>query len=189
MQEQTLRIHHLLPASRVNGPGLRAVIWVQGCTLGCPGCFNPETHTGAAGSTMPVDDVVQWIEAQPGVEGITLSGGEPLQQMRPLLALLERVRQKTALSVVLFSGYTWQEINAMPAKDRLASLVDVLIAGRYIADQRLAHGLKGSSNKTMHFLSPRYTAQDMQQVQEAEVIIGPDGEIILSGIDPLKWQP
>jgi anaerobic ribonucleoside-triphosphate reductase activating protein len=183
----SLRIHHFLPISQVNGPGKRAVVWVQGCTLGCPGCFNPLTHLNTGGENILIDDLfhqVKLLENQ--VEGITISGGEPLQQLRPLLKLLAQIRRETDLSILIFTGYSWVEINQMPLARELLANIDVLLAGRYDANQRVAAGLLGSSNKTIHFLSTRYNLTDLQSLPEAEVIIGEDGEIIYSGIDPLR---
>jgi anaerobic ribonucleoside-triphosphate reductase activating protein len=184
----SLRIHHTEPLSRANGPGARAVIWVQGCTLGCPGCFNPETHA-RGGQTKTVAELVRWVQTLRGkIEGLSISGGEPLQQLNGLLPFLEQVRQETDLSVVLFSGYSWGEIQQMPQAPQLLAQIDVLLAGRYDASQRVAHGLLGSSNKTVHFLSSRYTPADLETVPEAEVILTDHGEIIFSGINPLQWE-
>lgn len=188
---ESLRVHHLLPASRSNGPGLRAVIWLQGCTLGCPGCFNPDTHAAAGGQVMAAADLAAWAQdcaAAEGVEGVTISGGEPLQQAHPLRALLEQLRAQTNLSVVLFSGLNRDEIQRSPALARTAGLADVLLAGRYQADRRLAAGLRGSANKSVHFLSGRYSPADLEDVPAAEVFIAPDGSLTLSGIDPLTWD-
>lgn len=75
----TLRLHAFLPRSRANGPGWRSVVWVQGCSLGCPGCFNPQTHNREeVGEAVEVAEVMQRILAA-GTEGVTVSGGEPLQ--------------------------------------------------------------------------------------------------------------
>lgn len=188
MNEQTLRIHQFVPSSRANGPGLRAVLWVQGCTLGCPGCFNPETHAAQNGSVVTVDTLFQQIAALQGeIEGLTVSGGEPLQQRKPLQALLERVRRETGLSVLVFTGFSWEELPKFPRIEDFLSCVDVLLAGRYLNTQRVASGLLGSANKTVHFLTPRYTSADLEAVPEAEVIIGEDGQVTFSGINPLKW--
>jgi anaerobic ribonucleoside-triphosphate reductase activating protein len=121
------------------------------------------------------------------IEGITISGGEPLQQPRPLLALLKKVRAHTPLSILIFSGYTWEEIQGLPFGPEILAHCDVLIAGRYVASQRLAHGLLGSTNKRVHLLTERYTMIDLQEVPPAEVLVTPDGEVLLSGIDPLNW--
>jgi anaerobic ribonucleoside-triphosphate reductase activating protein len=185
----SLRIHQFLPASYANGPGRRAVLWVQGCSLGCHGCFNPETHALARGEARGVDEMMADIKSQAGaIEGITVSGGEPLQQLPALLALLERVREETPLSTILFTGYTFDEVLSLaPESVRLLACVDVLIAGRYNHSKRLASGLIGSANKTIHFLTDRYGAGDLQSVPEAEVVITPDGHLLMTGIDPASW--
>lgn len=183
-----LRIYHTEPSSRSNGPGWRAVIWLQGCTLGCPGCFNPETHPQPAGRIAGTDELAEWVLSLSGkIEGLTISGGEPLQQMNGLLPLLERIRAASNLSVVLFSGYTWGEIHKMPRSHQLLASIDVLLAGRYHSELRQARGLLGSKNKTVHFLTTRYSQADLDAVPEAEVILTDHGEIIFSGINPVKW--
>ena len=183
-----LRLHHFEPASRVNGPGTRSVLWLQGCTLGCPGCFNPLTHPSDGGSLYSTDEILARILAQrEQIEGITISGGEPLQQTAPLAALLRAVKQAAQLSIVLFTGFTWSEVNRLPGAVEILASVDVLLAGRYDAAKRVASGLLGSSNKSVHFLTPRYTQADLDQVPEAEILIQPDGEVRFSGIQPLQW--
>jgi anaerobic ribonucleoside-triphosphate reductase activating protein len=188
MEGPALRIHQFLPCSRANGPGARAVIWTQGCSLACPGCYNPQTHPPTGGELLPVAILFQRLAALgDSIEGVTISGGEPLQQRRALFALLQRVRRETALSVLVFTGYTWDEVQRMPDADTLLACVDVLIAGRYDATQRLARELRGSANKTVHFLTQRYRMEDLQAVCPAEVLITPEGVIQLSGIDPISW--
>jgi len=183
-----LHVHHFLPYSYANGPGARAVFWLQGCSLGCPGCFNPGMHPFNGGELISVEQALQRIlTVQEPIEGITISGGEPLQQRQALLAFLKEVRERTDLSVLLFSGFTWDEIQRFPQAAELAAYVDVLISGRYIESQHLAHGLLGSTNKCLHFLTDRYALQDLQSVPEAEIIVTETGEILMSGIDPLKW--
>ena len=183
-----LRIHRFLPASRANGPGLRAVVWVQGCSLGCPGCYNPETHAHAGGEAVSVDVLFHRIDALgDSIEGVTISGGEPLQQLRPIAELLRRVRAETRLSVLMFSGYSWDEIRRMPQAEGMLACLVVLIAGRYHHTRRVARDLRGSANKTVHFLTPRYGPANLEQVPPAEVLITPAGEVVMSGIDPLRW--
>ncbi len=186
MSSEWIRIHELLPASRANGPGARAVVWVQGCSLGCPGCFNPLTHPLRGGRTVPVDDLVEEVLGLRGeIEGLTVSGGEPLQQLSPVTALLDGVRAQSDLSTLLFTGYTWQELQRMSGASRLLDCLDVVLAGRYDASRRLARDLRGSANKTAHFLTPRYTAADLEGVPTAEVTISPSGEVVATGIDPV----
>src|SRR5262245_17271767 len=101
---ESLRVHAFLPSSRANGPGLRAVLWTKGCSLGCPGCFNPQTHAFTGGERVPVEALFgRLVDRGDAIEGLTVSGGEPLQQFRPLLVLLRRVREQTPLSVIVFT--------------------------------------------------------------------------------------
>lgn len=186
--EREILVHHLEPSSRANGPGLRAVLWVQGCALGCPGCFNPESHTFDQGEVWQVEALFdRLLQTAPTIEGLTISGGEPVHQHRALARLLTLVRANTSLSTLIFSGYRMEEIRRLPGTEKFLSLIDVMIAGRYDATNRVANGLIGSANKEIHFLTNRYSPADLQRVPHGEVIISPDGEIILSGIDPLQW--
>jgi anaerobic ribonucleoside-triphosphate reductase activating protein len=188
MTRDQLRLHAFVPCSRANGPGARAVLWVQGCSLGCPGCFNPATHPFSGGEAVAVDEPFRRLAALGNtIEGVTISGGEPLQQLRPLVALLRRMRRETQLSALVFTGYAWDEVQRMAEANSLLHCVDALIAGRYDQTQRLARDLRGSANKTVHLHSDRYTLDDLQTVMPAEVIITAEGEVMLSGIDPVKW--
>jgi len=178
-----LRLHAFLPRSRANGPGWRSVVWVQGCSLGCPGCFNPQTHErDEVGEKVGVAEVMEQILAA-GTEGLTVSGGEPLQQAEAVLALLEEARA-AGLSTLLFTGLTWEEIQRLSLAPRIMCCVDVLLAGRYVAEQRVANGLIGSANKTVHLLSSRHTREEIAATPEAEAVILPDGRVIFSGISP-----
>lgn len=184
--EYWLRVHHFEPLSYSNGPGKRAVLWLQGCTLNCTGCFNPSTHSNSGGKLIHGNELQERLfRISHKIEGLTISGGEPLQQLKSLVSLLTQIRNKTELSVILFSGYTFEEIRTMPQSDRLIYLVDVLIAGRYDHAIPSSNPWLGSGNKTVHFFSSRYSMDDLQRVPSAEVIIQPNGEIVSSGIHPL----
>jgi anaerobic ribonucleoside-triphosphate reductase activating protein len=161
------------------------VLWFQGCTLGCSGCFNPNTHAAEPPWQVPVADLVAQIVAEAeSIEGITLSGGKPLQQPEALLELLFTVRAQTTLSVILLSGSTLFEVQHLPLGPSILAHIDVLIAGRYVQTRRLAYGLRGSANKTVHLLTDRYTLEDIEQILPAEVIIDVAGDIAISGVDP-----
>jgi anaerobic ribonucleoside-triphosphate reductase activating protein len=185
MASENLLVHHIEPTSLVNGPGRRFVVWVQGCTLGCPGCFNPATFPKDGGIEIPVELLAEQILAQKDIiEGVTISGGEPLQQVQALSSLLRIIKNESQLSMLVFSGFAWDEIQRLPHSQELLTSVDILLAGRYQAEKRIARGLLGSSNKTTYFLSGRYTMRDLEEIPEAEVLIGRDGSITATGIDP-----
>jgi anaerobic ribonucleoside-triphosphate reductase activating protein len=189
MKDQVLRIHAFRPCSRVNGPGRRAVLWVQGCSLRCPGCFNPETHPFEGGQVVSVEALGQRLmDLRDGLEGLTVSGGEPLEQVAGVAALLRRVKAETELSVVMFTGFAWDELERGGSSSPLPLLcdVDVLIAGRYDRTQPLGQRLRGSANQTVHLLTNRYTLEDLEVVPPAEVVFTPAGDVVMSGVRPLR---
>jgi anaerobic ribonucleoside-triphosphate reductase activating protein len=183
-----LKLHHYESSSKANGPGDRAVIWVQGCSLRCPGCFNSSTHVPSGGFTIGVTELYEKIiKDSTELEGITLSGGEPLEQRTALIKFLKLIRT-THLSVIILTGYTWQEINAFPESAEIIDFSDLIIAGRYEKQNRMASNLLGSTNKTLHFLTARYSLSDFTDLAEAEIFISPNGAILITGINPLNLQ-
>ncbi len=188
MRRPALLLHQIIPASRSNGPGLRCVIWVQGCRLGCPGCFNPETHSFEGGSLIGIEELsAQFLSLGSGIEGLTISGGEPFHQAAALAHLVERIKARSTLSIIAFTGYTLEELHGIRQAGRVLAGLDVLIAGRFEQSKRVAAGLAGSSNKQFHFLTGRYSRRDFDPIPEAEVLILPDGSVQLTGIDPILW--
>jgi anaerobic ribonucleoside-triphosphate reductase activating protein len=183
-----LNLHAWEPRSRANGPGVRFVLWFQGCSLGCAGCFNPDTHDAGDRQRRSVDEVMAMIAAARGIEGVTLSGGEPLQQPEAALALLERVKAETSLSTLCFSGYTIEEIRAQPLGERILAQLDVLVDGRYRSGERNGKALRGSANQRIQLLTDRYTLAAVEATPVAEIRIGPDGAVVLTGVDPLKLK-
>ena len=182
-----LRLHAFEPASRSNGPGLRAVVWFQGCTLRCPGCFNPATHEPQGGYQSDTETLAGEILALgTRIEGISISGGEPFQQPEALLDLLQRLAA-SHLSRLVFTGYTLPEIGNLPFGPDILTQVDVLIAGRYVASQRTDHPLLGSANQQLHLLTDRYTLADLAALPARELILHPDGTVTATGVSP--WRP
>lgn len=182
-----IRLHAFEPCSRANGPGRRAVVWFQGCTLGCPGCFNPATHDPTGGYAYDTEKLAADILALgDNIEGVSISGGEPVQQPQALLDLLQRLAA-SPLSTLLFSGYTQTEIVAMTLGAEILRHIDVLIAGRFEGSTHCGKGLVGSANQEVHFLTSRYALPDLAVVPPRELIIHQDGSLTGSGIHP--WRP
>jgi anaerobic ribonucleoside-triphosphate reductase activating protein len=161
------------------------VIWFQGCGLGCPGCFNPATHPHAGGFRVGVGELLRRI-GQRGdeIEGVTVSGGEPFEQGRGLLALVRGLRSTTGLGVLVFSGLTIEEIRNRPLGEEVLERIDALVAGRFVARLAPGRGLRGSSNQRVHLLSERYRAGELDRAVSAEILIDPAGRISVTGIDP-----
>jgi len=182
-----IQTHAFEPVSRANGPGLRAVVWFQGCTLNCPGCFNPAAHDARGGWESDTEILAaEILSLAETIAGVSVSGGEPFQQPEALLDLLERLAG-TRLSRLVFSGYTLAEIAALPLGPAILRHVDVLVAGRYVASQRTGCSLIGSANQQIHLLTDRYTRGDLAAVPPRELVLHRDGTVSVSGLSP--WRP
>lgn len=177
-----VRLHAREARSRANGPGVRHVLWFQGCTLGCAGCFNPGTHAPVGGELLTVEAVLAGIG---DVDGLTLSGGEPMQQAPAALELLLGARRR-GLSTLMFSGYRREELARLALGPAVLAHLDILVDGRYVAGERLGETLRGSANQQLHVLRGRYTRRDVEATPTTEVRIARDGTITLTGVDPLK---
>jgi len=175
-----LNLAHTLSRSEANGPGERFVVWVQGCPLACPGCWNPDTWSFTRRELRDVSDLAAEVAATPGIEGVTFTGGEPFAQARAL-AGLGRAAWDLGLSVFVFTGYNVDELT-MPAHRSLLDVTDVLVAGRYVEAQR-SEGLtwRGSANQRIHFMTGRYGVADMMVAPEVEILVRPDGGLTVTG--------
>lgn len=153
-----LRVAQMVNDTEAEGPGRRFALWVQGCSLRCPGCCNPEMFSADKGGALhDVDALVERILSVPALEGISVLGGEPFEQHEALAELCARVRA-AGLSVMIYSGYSLAELTARQVD---LSHVDLLVDGRFEQDKpETRRRWIGSTNQTMHFLSPRYSQDD-----------------------------
>jgi anaerobic ribonucleoside-triphosphate reductase activating protein len=175
-----LNLAHTIPRSATNGPGERFVVWVQGCPLGCSGCWNQSTWVFEQREPRDVDDLAQSILTTEGIEGVTFTGGEPFAHARPLTEVARRVRT-AGHSVFIFTGYTLAELTR-PEHHALLEVTDVLVAGRYVeAERTLDLPWRGSANQRVHFLTNRYGPKDMSSANQAEFHLGPDGRLTVTG--------
>ena len=91
-----MRINSILKESKVNGPGNRAVVWVQGCSLHCENCFNKAAHSLNGGIELTPEQIIAQIDCE-AVDGLTVSGGEPFDQSSELKKLLELAKEKNLI--------------------------------------------------------------------------------------------
>jgi len=198
-------LHAFIPASRANGPGLRAVVFFQGCTLACPGCFNPDTHpfTGTEVSVHAVAERVVRAYNEYKLEGVTFSGGEPMQQAPALLELMQTLRQQVpSVSFGLFSGYSglelvlgrysiWGGDYSEPDRKRfweaICKHLDFAVLGRFNETQPSGLPLCTSRSKALRMLTSRYGVKDYGP-QSVEVIIHSDGRAEVTGF-PILGLP
>lgn len=128
-----LNIYNIEKSNSVNGNGERFVIWVQGCDLGCKGCWNRDSWSFEKRILKSADEVFEEILAQPNLDGVTFTGGEPFLQESELTKIAKRVKAKTNLNIQVFTGFRLEEIAGSP----LLKEIDTLVAGRYGEEQRV----------------------------------------------------
>ena len=146
-----LRIAGIANDSIVDGPGLRLTVFFQGCPYGCPGCHNPQTHDPRGGREADTAEILDLMDKNPLLDGLTLSGGEPFLQPEAALALARAARDK-GLNVWVYSGATYEELKARrdKATDALLEACDVLVDGPFIlAGRSLDLSFRGSRNQRL----------------------------------------
>lgn len=175
----TIRIGYRLDRSEIYGPGLRSVIWVQGCTLACKGCWNTQYWSAKGGNEIQVSQLLKEIQGLDDIEGITLLGGEPLQQAKASLELIKGAKS-LGLSVFLYTGYKPSEFDETMLD--CFNLSDIAVTGRYVKELRDT-GLRwrGSQNQQVHFISDMYDETVLTEQTEVEFHVLPTGEIQIVG--------
>ncbi len=158
----TASIAHIVPATEAEGPGVRFAVWFQGCPLRCPGCCNPEFLAFRTDRIRRLIDIIREMNDTPGIEGISLLGGEPFAHAMASVALATAAQER-GLSVMIYSGYTLAELrsNPDPAVVELLARTDLLVDGPYERDKpETQRRWIGSSNQVLHFLTNRYSPSD-----------------------------
>ena len=184
-----LRLACVADSCTTLGPGVRAVLWVQGCNRRCPGCIAPEKQDPLGGYSVTVQRLVENLTSIKGIEGITISGGEPFLQAGPLAAMIALMQACRPLTVMVYTGFTLQQIRQDGDANQKALLgsVDILVDGPYMAERATAKRWRGSDNQIIHFLTPRYARLAHQIDDETfalDVQVGGDGTVIWMGIPP-----
>ena len=182
--------HHLnimgyINRSEVNGPGCRAVVWVQGCLRECPGCFNPDSWSFEANQIISIEDLVQRILSEPQNQGVTFSGGEPFWQAVALAEVARRVKAH-GLTVMSFSGFTLEELqkDAAPAgAQELLAQLDLLIDGPYVESLAIHEPTSpvSSRNQRVHVFNPALADQITWASDQIEVHVFKDGSRLITG--------
>ena len=143
----TLRIAGIVEESIVDGPGLRYVIFTQGCARHCPGCHNPETQPFEGGRLVSLDWILQDVQKNPITRGVTFSGGEPFAQSEELTVLGRELKQR-GYNLTAFSGFTFEELAADGRFRPLLELLDILVDGPFVlAERSLLLRFRGSRNQ------------------------------------------
>jgi anaerobic ribonucleoside-triphosphate reductase activating protein len=164
-----INIHSVINSSRVNGPGDRFVIWTQGCRKHCKNCYNPETWSHYRNNLILVDEIFESIKNS-SATGVTISGGDPFEQPEELFYLLTKIKQlDLSDGVIVFTGYTIDEIRVREELRKSLDYIDVLIDGLYVEEKRTLSGLAGSSNQEFYFLTDKISRDKIVIDQEVEI--------------------
>jgi anaerobic ribonucleoside-triphosphate reductase activating protein len=146
-----LRIAGIIKESIVDGPGIRLVVFAQGCKHNCPGCHNPDTHSFDGGTFTSVDSVLELASKNPLLDGITFSGGEPFEQAEAFSELARRAKE-SGLHIMAYTGYTYEYLihcsNDRSEWKSLLGETDILVDGRFEIEKRnLLLKFRGSENQ------------------------------------------
>ena len=131
----TLRINGIVNDSIVDGEGIRLTIFTQGCPHHCPHCHNPQTHDFKGGYDIEIKKIISMMKENLLLDGITLSGGEPMEQADTCAILAEEAK-KMGLNVWVYTGYTWEELQKESQK-KLLCFTDVLVDGAFIYELQI----------------------------------------------------
>ncbi|MGM0600272.1 MAG: 4Fe-4S single cluster domain-containing protein [Candidatus Rifleibacteriota bacterium] len=179
-----IRVAGVEPVTEVEGPARRFALWFQGCSIKCEQCCNPQMLDGSRGRLIDPADLAKDIYNADS-DGLTVMGGEPLDQLQGLNQLLDELAKLGYnKDMILFSGFTWQQIEADNEKKETAARFDLLIAGPYIESMSsLKRKWIGSDNQTVHFFSDKLACLKKSwptAKKEVEIHIDEDG-ITLNG--------
>jgi anaerobic ribonucleoside-triphosphate reductase activating protein len=181
-----LRVATIVDDTTAEGPGRRWAMWVQGCSIRCAECCNPEMFDARRGQAIELDALrARVTEAQArGVIGVTFLGGEPFEQAAGLAELARHARSQE-MTVMVFSGYTLAEIEARPDAAELLALTDLLVDGRYDRtrpEPSPPSGRRwiGSANQVMHYLTSAYAPDDprMREPNTIEIRLSKAGLLV-----------
>lgn len=179
-----LNIAAIAGRTRALGPGVRAVVWVQGCPFHCPGCVAPAWIPFVAAVQLTPREIMGQLDLQ-NIGGLTFSGGEPMEQAAGLAALARLVRQEKDIDLICFTGYRYERLVKNPPNPGVPELlkeVDVLIDGPYVQSLNNSIGLRGSSNQRILHLTDRLRGYDFEtDTRRVEVTVR-DGELAFVGI-------
>lgn len=160
-----VRIAGISPESVTDGPGLRAVLFFQGCTHACAGCHNPQTWDPTGGTESNVEELIGTFRITPLISGFTFSGGEPFLQAPAAAQIADFVKSR-GLNLWVYTGFPWEELIRdleKPGYRELIELADAIVDGPFRKELRdLSLPYRGSSNQRI--LAPRPSLEQKQVV-------------------------
>ena len=187
MSAEVLRIANFVKRTEIYGPGMRSAIWVQGCTLACKGCLEYSFVAEKGGKDQSIIELHEQLMKVEGNEGITLLGGEPLQQSEAVLELI-KLQKAAGRTIMLYSGYEPEELDSV--QQECVDNSDIVILGRYKEELRNTKlRWRGSENQVLYSPTGRYTVEDFPDGEtEISVHIDADGKLLITGYPDLEFM-
>ena len=186
-----LWLNRILKETKTEGFGNRFCIWMQGCSIHCSGCANQHMWPFNVGEKVQVECLVSDIVNTRSIEGITLLGGEPLDQKEAVAQLVEAVKRQ-GLSVILFTGYLYDDLKKSRdiCVQRILRNIDLMIDGPFIENKLdFSRPWMGAEKQKYIFLTDKYSEKDLVDIKaksQYEVRIYPDGSVKINGMGDLK---
>lgn len=181
----SIRIHNYQDGVTKLGPGTRFVIWTQGCVRSCKGCMTPVSQDINGGRLIDTEQLAELV-LESKREGLTISGGEPFLQAQELCRLIDLIRRKADIGVIIYTGYTYEELANSNDEDRkrLLEMADLLVDGPYIDELNDGKNLRGSSNQRAIALTDRYKESvELYGSKKAEVeFFVKENKVVLVGV-------
>lgn len=178
------RIHY--PVTTL-GPGRRLGIWFQGCSIRCPGCISADTWRVTPATVIAqelVDSLHPWLSE---CDGVTISGGEPFDQLPGLTTLLKEIHKRHEINVLVFSGHPYETL--LESEPAWGGLIDALVSDPFVEAVAQTKSLRGSDNQRLHCLTPTghalfscYDRSITEADKRLDIMFAEDGTVWLAGI-------
>lgn len=188
-----LKVDRVQSSTANLGPGKRAVVWFHGCTRGCEHCIASEMNRSDEYEPFDAKGLAERICSIPGIEGVSLSGGEPFQQdSKELLLFLKELKTRSNLGIMVYTGYLLSELKGEERFSELLNQIDLLVDGPYVYELDGGELWRGSSNQSFHFLTNRYKslARDLERSKgrQIDVTFEKGLEFAFAGIPPKDFK-
>jgi anaerobic ribonucleoside-triphosphate reductase activating protein len=167
------------------GPGKRLAIWVQGCSLACKGCINPELWAENGGKNIDIASLASSIlKIKNHFDGITITGGEPFEQYNALVAFGSFIKMKSDLNILVYSGFTLDELTGKFADKLFMNSLDYLIDGRFERDFAVSDNIRGSSNQNFYTFEGGKSVKDNNQFFDGKwsLNVTKSNQIFMAGV-------
>jgi anaerobic ribonucleoside-triphosphate reductase activating protein len=185
----SLNVAATCTATTALGPGLRSVVWVQGCPFRCKGCVAPDWIPFRPASSYQPEELGRHLLHNPKVTGITISGGEPMLQAALLAQMLTYAKKDRDIDVIVYSGFQYKQLLSNKNNQGITALlsqIDVLIEGPYIESRNDNRGMRGSSNQSIIHLTDRLKGFDFENQSRTTELLIQHGQVLVVGVPQIE---